>query len=61
MMLSGQLMADQGVGKPKVGGPFSLTTHEGKPFTDKDLLGRFSLVYVCGYRFSCCGLDSLIW
>jgi cytochrome oxidase Cu insertion factor (SCO1/SenC/PrrC family) len=32
-------------GRPKVGGPFSLSTHTGGTFTEKDLLGRWSLVY----------------
>ncbi|KAF8919445.1 h-sco1 [Mucidula mucida] len=32
-------------GRPKVGGPFVLTSHTGAPFTDKDLLGKWSLVY----------------
>ncbi|TFK64708.1 SCO1-SenC-domain-containing protein [Pluteus cervinus] len=32
-------------GRPQVGGPFNLTSHTGEPFTDKDLLGRWSLVY----------------
>ncbi|PPR04004.1 hypothetical protein CVT24_010497 [Panaeolus cyanescens] len=32
-------------GRPHVGGPFSLTTHDGKPFTENDLLGKWSLVY----------------
>lgn len=35
----------KGVGRPKVGGPFSLIDHNGKPFTEKDLLGKYSLVY----------------
>lgn len=32
-------------GRPQIGGPFSLTTDTGKPFTDEDLLGKWSLVY----------------
>ncbi|KAI5119621.1 hypothetical protein M0805_007885 [Coniferiporia weirii] len=32
-------------GKAAVGGPFTLTTHSGAPFTEKDLLGKWSLVY----------------
>ncbi|THH04927.1 hypothetical protein EW145_g5169 [Phellinidium pouzarii] len=32
-------------GKAAVGGPFTLTTHTGAPFTEKDLLGKWSLVY----------------
>lgn len=37
--------ANRGVGKPLVGGPFNLITHEGKPFTEKDLLGKWSIIY----------------
>ncbi|KAI8984889.1 SCO1 protein [Trametes punicea] len=36
---------DSTVGRPQVGGPFSLTTHKGEPFTEKDLLGKWSLIY----------------
>ena len=32
-------------GKAAVGGPFSLSTHDGKTFTEKDLLGKWNLVY----------------
>ncbi|KAF8164814.1 h-sco1 [Crassisporium funariophilum] len=32
-------------GRPSIGGPFSLTTHDGKPFTEENLLGKWSLVY----------------
>jgi hypothetical protein len=28
-----------------IGGPFELIDQDGKPFTDKDLLGRFALLY----------------
>lgn len=28
-----------------IGGPFDLIDHTGKRFTDKDLLGRFALLY----------------
>lgn len=37
--------ANRGVGKPLVGGPFNLITHEGKPFSDKDLVGKWSIIY----------------
>lgn len=37
------------IGKPKIGGPFVLTTQDGGSFSDKDLLGRWSLVYVSCY------------
>ncbi|KAK0502982.1 SCO1 protein [Armillaria luteobubalina] len=32
-------------GRPKVGGPFKLMSHTGQPFTDQNLLGKWSLVY----------------
>lgn len=34
------------VGKPKIGGPFVLTTQDGKDFSERELLDRWSLVYV---------------
>ncbi|XP_004684641.1 PREDICTED: protein SCO1 homolog, mitochondrial isoform X1 [Condylura cristata] len=33
------------IGKPLLGGPFSLTTHVGEPKTDKDYLGQWVLIY----------------
>ena len=33
------------VGRPLVGGPFSLMDHNGKPFSEQDLKGKYSLVY----------------
>ncbi|XP_038182599.1 protein SCO1 homolog, mitochondrial [Arvicola amphibius] len=33
------------IGKPLLGGPFSLTTHDGEPKTDKDYLGQWVLIY----------------
>ncbi|XP_003791137.1 protein SCO1 homolog, mitochondrial isoform X1 [Otolemur garnettii] len=33
------------IGKPLLGGPFSLTTHTGEPTTDKDYLGQWVLIY----------------
>lgn len=38
------------VGKTMVGGPFNLTDHRGKPFTERDLEGRWSLLYF-GFTF----------
>ncbi len=38
-------MESRSVGRAHVGGPFEMTTHDGKPFTEKDLLGKWSLVY----------------
>ncbi|KAG8218203.1 h-sco1 [Butyriboletus roseoflavus] len=38
-------LESRSVGRPHVGGPFTLTTHDGKPFTEQDLLGKWSFVY----------------
>lgn len=43
--------AGKGVGRPKVGGPFDLIDQYGKPMTQEDLKGKFSLVY---FGFSHC-------
>lgn len=37
--------ANKGIGKPLVGGSFTLTDHNGEPFTDANLKGKYSLVY----------------
>ena len=37
--------ANKGIGKPLVGGPFTLTDHSGQTFTEKSLLGKYTLVY----------------
>ncbi|KAJ7174253.1 h-sco1 [Mycena filopes] len=37
--------ASKAYGRPSVGGPFSLSTHTGAPYTEQDLLGKWSLVY----------------
>ena len=34
----------KGYGKPKVGGPFTLRDVEGNEFTERELLGKYSLV-----------------
>lgn len=34
----------KGIGKPKVGGPFHLVDHNGQPFSNEDMLGKYSLV-----------------
>ena len=36
--------AAKGVGRPKVGGSFSLVDHNGKGFTDAELKGKYALV-----------------
>lgn len=41
----------QGIGKPLIGGPFKLTDMNGSTFTDKDLLGKFSILY---FGFTMC-------
>jgi len=43
--------AAKGVGKPKVGGPFELVDQHGKPFSDRDMKGKYALVY---FGFSHC-------
>jgi protein SCO1 len=43
----------KGYGKPKVGGPFTLKDLDGKEFTEKDLLGKYTLVdliYILPWR-----------
>lgn len=40
-----QQMQEQGVGRPLIGGPFSLVSSTGHGMTEKDLLGSFSLIY----------------
>ncbi|KAF8334994.1 h-sco1 [Cantharellus anzutake] len=40
-----QELATASYGKAKIGGPFSLITHEGKRCTEKDLMGHWSLLY----------------
>ncbi|KAI8609240.1 SCO1/SenC-domain-containing protein [Chytriomyces sp. MP71] len=41
---------DQGIGKPTIGGPFSLVDMHGRPVTDMDFRGKFMLLYF-GYTF----------
>jgi len=50
----------KGYGKPKVGGPFKLRDLNGKEFTEKDLLGKYSLVGALLTDFPCRGSASLL-
>lgn len=43
--------ANRGYGTPLVGGPFKLKDYNGNEFTEKDLLGKFSIIY---FGFSHC-------
>ncbi|CCD25959.2 SCO family protein NDAI_0G01830 [Naumovozyma dairenensis CBS 421] len=43
--------ANRGYGKPMIGGDFTLYDENGKEFTEKDLLGKFSIIY---FGFSHC-------
>uniref|UniRef100_A0A8B9GGL3 SCO cytochrome c oxidase assembly protein 1 n=1 Tax=Amazona collaria TaxID=241587 RepID=A0A8B9GGL3_9PSIT len=36
---------NRGIGKPLLGGPFSLVSHEGQPKTNKDYIGQWVLIY----------------
>lgn len=42
---TGQELENKSVGRPQIGGPFTLLDQTGKEFTDKDLLGKWSLIY----------------
>lgn len=46
----GQSMVDPKAQDVQIGGPFSLVNQAGKPFTDKDLLGKYSLIFF-GFTF----------
>jgi protein SCO1/2 len=37
--------ASKQYGRPQIGGPFTLSTQDGKIFTEKNLRGKWSLVY----------------
>ena len=43
---SAEEAANQKVGRPDIGGPFVLDALDGSRFTEKDLLGRFTMLYV---------------
>ncbi|WVQ94756.1 hypothetical protein IAU59_001837 [Kwoniella sp. CBS 9459] len=38
-------LASKSIGKPQIGGPFQLNAHDGRIFTEKDLLGKWTLIY----------------
>lgn len=50
MGLSGTIARTETAGKADIGGPFELVDQEGRPFTDAQLKGRFSLLYF-GFTF----------
>lgn len=45
LQLRKEAEANRGIGKPLIGGPFNLITENGEPFTEKNLLGKFSIIY----------------
>ncbi len=45
-----QPVADPPLAGARIGGPFALTDQNGRPFTDRDLAGRYPIVYF-GYTF----------
>lgn len=56
----------KGYGKPKVGGPFTLKDVDGNEFTEKDLLGKYTLVRLShfltsshGHGLHCTDADSI--
>ncbi|WWC97018.1 hypothetical protein V866_003895 [Kwoniella sp. B9012] len=40
-----QELSSKSIGKPQIGGPFTLDRHDGGNFTEKDLLGKWTLIY----------------
>lgn len=45
LTLAGQELENKSVGRPQIGGPFTLLDQHGKDFTEKDLMGKWSLIY----------------
>lgn len=37
--------AAKSIGRPSIGGPFSLVDANGQPFSDQDMLGKWTLIY----------------
>lgn len=48
----------KGIGKPKVGGPFTLVDHNGREFTHEDLKGKYALVSLV---YAHCGSVGWEW
>jgi protein SCO1/2 len=44
-MHAGEEAANKSIGKPQIGGPFLLTNQDNQPFTENDLLGKWTLIY----------------
>jgi protein SCO1/2 len=57
--LARKRIADQtkGIGKPKVGGPFTLVDQDGKVFSSDDMQGKYSLVRT--FHWLCTGKYEL--
>ena len=55
--------AAKGVGRPKVGGPFELIDHNGKPFTSEMMKGKYSLVgtRICKPQVICHPANSFVF
>lgn len=45
LISKGEETATKSIGKPQIGGPFLLTNQDNQPFTEKDLLGKWTLIY----------------
>ncbi len=45
MKIKQSVEANRPVGKPRIGGPFSLIDHDGKRVTSEDFMGKYLLIY----------------